>query len=438
VAELIRALALRLPVHYGWVIVGAGILTNAVTIGATFWVVALYITSIPEDFDAGRTAVFGAFTVGQVLFALIGPWIGGFIDRGGARRVLIIGTIAMPAALIATSFSTSLWQFYIGWTAVSLARPFLTPIPYNWLITRWFQGRSRQVSLGLVTTGFAMGGAIVLPALAWVDSAFGWQQVMFVSGIAVLVLHSLGSLLVADRPRDLGLRPKGALPQVAGEVDVDAIEGGFSSPEALRSPVFWLVALGMMLFFLGQGSVNNLIVDFFNSRLVAGGAGLLALTSLLRAVTRPALSLVLFRIDRVFALGVAVATAQAIATGILLANTDTPGIVAWVLFWGFGGAFAPMMEPLLVTRAFGVRHYGAISGLVSMISFGGQVFGPLAGTFFFDLTDSYTIPFALYTGGFLLAAVFWAAAAILIRGPTFQAAAQRAGLEGSSGSSTPA
>jgi sugar phosphate permease len=107
------------------------------------------------------------------------------------------------------------------------------------------------VSLDLVTTGFAMGGAIVLPALAWVDSAFGWQQVMFVSGIAVLVLHSLGSLLVADRLRDLGLRPKGALPQVAGEVDVDAVEGGFSSPEALRSPVFWLVALGMMLFFLG-------------------------------------------------------------------------------------------------------------------------------------------------------------------------------------------
>jgi MFS family permease len=138
VAELIRALALRLPVHNGWVIVGAGILTNAVTIGATFWVVALYITSIPEDFDAGRTAVFGAFTVGQVLFALIGPWIGGFIDRGGARRVLIIGTVAMPAALIATSFSTSLWQFYIGWTAVSLARPFLIPISYNWLITRWF------------------------------------------------------------------------------------------------------------------------------------------------------------------------------------------------------------------------------------------------------------------------------------------------------------
>ena len=107
--------------------------------------------------------------------------------------------------------------------------------------------------------------------------------------------------------------------------------------------------------------------------------------------------------------------------------------MAWVIFWGFGGAFAPMMEPLLVTRAFGVRHYGAISGLVGMISFGGQVLGPLAGTFLFDLTDSYSIPFGLYTGGFLLAAVFWAAASVLMRRSTFQEAATRAGM----GSSTP-
>ena len=423
-----RALAQRSPVHYGWVIVVAGILTNAVTVGATFWVVALYITSIPDDFDVSRTALFGAFTIGQVSFALIGPWIGGVIDRGGPRRVLLVGTIAMPVALIATSFSQNLWQFYVGWIAVSLARPFLTPIPYNWLITRWFEGRSRQRSLGLVTTGFAMGGAVVLPGLAWVDSIAGWQETMFVSGVAVLVLHGLGTVLVADRPRDLGLQAHGATRSPTGEVDPDEEEGGFSSAQALRSLVFWLVALGMLLFFLGQGSVNNLIVDFFESRAVAGGAGLLALTALIRAVARPPLSLVLYRIDRVFALGVAVALGQAIATGILVANTDTPGIVAWVVFWGFGGAFAPMMEPLLVTRAFGVRHYGAISGLVSLISFGGQVLGPLAGTFLFDLTDSYSIPFALYTGGFLLAGVLWASAAVLMRRPAFLEAATRAGL----------
>ena len=45
-----RALAPRIPVHYGWVIVIAGVLTNSTTAGGTFWVVAVYITAIAEDF----------------------------------------------------------------------------------------------------------------------------------------------------------------------------------------------------------------------------------------------------------------------------------------------------------------------------------------------------------------------------------------------------
>jgi OFA family oxalate/formate antiporter-like MFS transporter len=420
-----RALAERSPVHYGWVIVAAAILTNSVTAGGTFWVVALYITSIPEDYGVSRTAVFGAFTVGQVLFAVIGPWIGGFIDRNGARRVLLVGSVAMPAALIATSFATALWQFYLGWIAASLARPFLMPIPYNWLVTRWFEGRSRQVSLGLVTTGFGMGGAVVLPIFAWIESASGWQQVMFASGVAIFVLHGLAAaLIVANRPRDVGLRANGSV----SDEDTDALEGGFDTREALRSAVFWCVSIGLMLFFLGQGSVNNLIVDFFDTHKVGAGATLLAATALMRTVMRPPLSLVLLRVDRVFLLGVAVALGQALATGALVATTATAGIAVWLVFWGFGGSFAPMIEPLLVTRAFGVRHYGAIAGLVSMISFGGQVLGPLGGAALFDLTDSYTIPFSLYTGGFLLAALLWATAAALMRGATFRAAAERSGL----------
>lgn len=420
-----RSLAQRLPVHYGWVIVAVGILTNAATIGTTFWVVALYVTSIPDDLSVSRTAVFGAFTMGQVLSALVVPWIGGLIDRGGPRRMLIIGTFAMPIAMIATSFSTNLWQFYVGWIAVGLARSFLTPIPYNWLITRWFQGRSRQVSLGLVTTGFAMGGAVILPALAWVDSVSGWQQVMFAAGVANFVLHGLGVLLVADRPNDLSLRPNGA----PAETEAEVVEGGFSSREASRSIVFWFIALGMSLFFLGQGSVNNLIVDFFESRAMVGGAGLLALTALLRMLARAPLSLVLYRVDRVFVLAILVSLAQGLAIAVLVSMTGTGGVVAWVLLWGIGGAFSPMLEPLLITRAFGVRHYGAVAGLVSMITFGGQIAGPLAGTLLFDLTGSYTIPFALYSGGFFVTAMLWGTAAVLMNGVTFRGAARHAGMD---------
>ena len=420
-----RALAERSPVHYGWAIGVAGVLTNSTTVGGTFWIVAVYIGAIAEDFSASRTAVVGAFMVGQVLFAVIGPWIGGAIDRGGARRMLLIGSVAMPVAIVATSFATELWQLYVGWAVVSVTRPLLMPIPYNWLITRWFEGRGQQTALGLVTTGFGMGGAVILPILAWFESGGGWQTAMIVSAVLILVVNGLAAVfIVVDRPRDLGLRPSGS----TRLIDVDDVEGGFSSSEALRSPVFWLVSIGMLLFFLGQGSVNNLIVDFFDSHGLAIGATLLAVTAWLRMLSRPPLSFALLRVDRVFMLAVFVALSQALATGILVVTTSDVGIGAWILFWGFGGAFAPMIEPLLVTRAFGVRHFGAISGLVAAISFGGQVIGPLGGAFLFDVTGSYDWPFSLYAMGFAVAALLWAVSSVLIRAPAHRKRARRNGM----------
>jgi hypothetical protein len=78
------------------------------------------------------------------------------------------------------------------------------------------------------------------------------------------------------------------------------------------------------------------------------------------------------------------------------------------VFWGIGGAFAPMLEPLMVTKAFGVRNYGAVAGITQMVAFGGQLFGTIGGAVLFDITGSYEIPYTAYAVGFVLAALlFW-------------------------------
>ena len=96
-----------------------------------------------------------------------------------------------------------------------------------------------------------------------------------------------------------------------------------------------------------------------------------------------------------------VSLSQALALALLVVSTDTQGIVGFVVLWGVGGAFAPMLEPLLITRTLGVRHFGAVSSTVALIAFGGQFVGPLAGATLFDATGSYGLPFALYAAGFL-------------------------------------
>ena len=205
-----RAIAERIPFHYGWVILFAGILANAVAAGGTFWVVTIYVPAIADDFGVSRFAVVAAFMVGQTVTALIGPFVGRYIDLRGARGALLAGSVALPLAMLATAAASELWQLFLGWGLVSVARSVLMPIPYNWLLTRWF-ARRRQAALGVVTVGFGLGGAAVLPVLAVTEARGGWPASMVVGAALIFVVHGLAALLIVrDRPSELGMAPEGA------------------------------------------------------------------------------------------------------------------------------------------------------------------------------------------------------------------------------------
>ena len=420
-----RALAERLPFHYAWLILGLAVLANAVTTGSMFWVVAVYVPAVADDLGVGRTGVVTAFMAGNTITALVGPLTGRCIDLHGARRGLWIGGLVVPLALVLTAQSSTLWPLALGWALTSVPRAFVFGVSYNWLITRWFE-RSRLQALGVATVGFGAGGAVVLPLLAAVEQRADWSTAMVVSAGLILVFQTAPLLLLRDRPSALGLAPEGVVPGAAAVAAED--EGGFTAGAAVRSLSFWLIAPALMLFFTGQGAIATLAIDFFDSRDVANGAAIVAAGALLRTILRLPLGLSLSRLSRVFLLATVVAATQAIAILVLLAATSPAGIVVYVLLWGVGGSFAPMLEPLLVTRAFGVRHFGAVSGAVAMVAFGGQMVGPVGGAAIFDATGSYTIPFALYAAGLVGAMALFTASAMSLRSRGHRAAAARAGM----------
>ncbi len=417
-----QAIADRLPFHYGWLLLVAAIAGNAISAGSIFWVVAVYVPLISDEFDVGRSFVVGAFMGGQTVYALVQPFFGRYVDQHGARSMMRIGAVAMTIALILASQAQDEWQFAAAWMIVSVVRPAVMPIPFNWTLTRWFEGRRRQVALGLVTVGFGLGGAIVLPIYAAIAAATDWRTVMALSGIFLLAIQGFAAFVITrDRPRDLGLRPIVGRGEDRSKIASEADEWGFTSSEALRAPAFWLMSGGLMLFFLGQGSITTLAIDFFDTRAITWGATAIAASALIRAVGRIPLGFAMGSLTAVYLLGVGVALSQGVAVGILLIEASTIGVLMWVVFWGIGGAFAPMLEPLMINNAFGVRNFGAVSGITQMVSFGGQLFGSIGGAALYDATGSYDLPFTLYAVGFVIAAVFFWFFGIAVNRPGHQA-----------------
>tara|TARA_B100000530_G_scaffold65505_1_gene38533 strand:- start:3510 stop:3905 length:396 start_codon:yes stop_codon:yes gene_type:complete len=114
------------------------------------------------------------------------------------------------------------------------------------------------------------------------------------------------------------------------------------------------------------------------------------------------------RIDRVYLLSALVCLSQGLGVfALLFAPTGVP-LIIWILLWGIGGAFAPMVGPLVTTKLFGVKHYGAVSGAIQAIGFSGQMIAPILGAMLFDIRGDYQLSFLIYSISFGLGALLFA------------------------------
>ena len=406
-----------------------GIVSSLVAVASLFWSITIYIPAIARDFDAGgeaqRTPVVAAFMIGSLIAAFAGPLAGRWMDARGARETMLAGCVLAAAALLATSRSAELWQLGLGWTAASVARSLVFPVPYSWLATRWF-ARRRQMALGLLTIGFGLGGVAVLP-LSMVEERWGWQAVMAVSAGLMLAVNGLSALLlVHDRPADLGLHVEGAPERDPGEASADA--SGFTIGEALRSPVFWLLACGFMTFFIAPATFSTLQLDFFETSGVERAALVVAIAAAVRGLSRLPFGLLLGRIERVFLLAVVVAATQALALLLVVISTDAPSLAAFVLLWGLGGAFVPMLEPIMINRAFGVKQFGTITGVMMMLAFPGTALGPIGVGALFDAGGSYALPFLLLVAALAASAGFFTLTGLAVNGARHRRAAAARGM----------
>ena len=97
----------------------------------------------------------------------------------------------------------------------------------------------------------------------------------------------------------------------------------------------------------------------------------------------------------------------------LLLDSGTAGIAFFLVFWIVGSGGGPLLEPLLITRAFGLAQFGAILGAMVVIETSGFIASPTIAAAIFDSTGSYDLVLATYLGTFAASIVLFAVSARL-------------------------
>ena len=199
-------------VHYGWIVVLAGMLAAVGAHGFGRMSYTLILPEMREGLGLTYTQA-GLLATGNLVGYLVFAVIGGFLaSKYGSRRVISLSLVLMGICMLLTGIANS-----FGW---AFAMRLLTGlgnggayVPAMALGSIWFTMRRRGFATGIVSGGIGLGtllGGLIVPSVLLAYGAAGWRYSWYYLGGAVLIIALICYFLLRDRPEDLGLEQVGA------------------------------------------------------------------------------------------------------------------------------------------------------------------------------------------------------------------------------------
>jgi MFS family permease len=352
----------HMRVFYGWWIVAACMISALVGNALGLFGAGVYLHEVVTANGWTTGLVSGAVTLFYVVSALLLIPVGIGIRRYGPRPIVALGGIALAGGVIGIGHAAAPWQAYLAFLLMGIGWAGLSTTAVATTLAPWFdkhQGRA----VSIASLGASVGGMIGAPALLFGTARIGFASTTIVAGLfAVAVLLPLATLVLRNRPQDLGLFPDGLpLRRVATVTDPPdwALPAALSTP-ALRS-VMATFGIGMMVqigFLTHQVTLLAQSVD----RLAV------SVTVSLTAVAALAGRLALARFADEMDARVTTAVALLIAAGSLGAMGLFPVpavLIGGSIVFGLTVGNVTTLSPIIVRREFGAQAFGLVFGVAS-------------------------------------------------------------------------
>ena len=381
---------------YGWYIAAAGAGTNFFVLGIAFFGFGLLLEQFRLATGWSATAVALGYSIRTLEVGLLAPVMGHLLDRLGPRKMALAGVTVLSLAFALFSQATTLPSFYAACIAMGLGESMGGPNAFSAAIMRWFVSKRGQ-AMSVITTGNGFGYFSTLILAAMVH-ALGLHQTFAALAIVLFAAGVPLALVIRDRPDDLGLAADGA-PRAdpateAAHAHRARAAGGIGVPEALRSPAFYLLVLG-----LAAGAAAQLVWIIFQvPHLLAAGFSVGFVGTMAAAYGLAAIPLRWLagwlgdRFGRKQAYMLAVCLE---AAGLVFFAFVTPDrwwlLIGFFATFGIGHAGWLVMQHTLVADFFGSRRFATLRGLALAFQAPLGFLIPLLMGYAFDTRGSYGI-----------------------------------------------
>lgn len=364
--------------------------------GSMFYAFSFLITPLMEASGAGRSVVFGAFSLGLLISGLLSAPVGALIDRVGGRGVMTAGSVAGAALLALLSQVQSVVALYVVWAGLGFVMAATLYDPAFAVIMRLFAANYRRAITALTLFG-GFASTVFWPLTQSLIAALGWRDALLV--LAALNLAVCAPIHWWTLPGD-GSTVRSPVPAPTGR-------GGLRA--ALRTPVFYLLTIA----FTGNALVFSATQVHLMSMLQAKNLSA-ASAALVGAMIGP-MQVTGRVLELLFASRLSASTIGILAMAFLplslwllgLAGVQWPLLVAFAVIYGTGNGVMTIVRGAIAAELFGREAYGAINGAMAAPVIVAKAAGPLAAALLFGWLGGYDATLlVLIAVGALSTAVF--------------------------------
>jgi predicted MFS family arabinose efflux permease len=372
-------------------VLAAGFLIVLVGGGARF-ALGLTLKPIVDEFGWPRSDLGLAFALYFVVTAIATFWAGKVADRMSLRTLLAAGLVVSCISIGLMAWMSAPWHALVLYGVLfAIGNGAISTVPVGVMVTRAFS-KSTGLANAAVLSGITVGQLVMMFGLTAVLAAIGWRSVFFWLG----VLHFAFILVLVAIPDERASMARAA----------ETPQPGMTLREAARTRQFWLLLAIFAICGLDDFFVTTHVVAFAQDR----GVGAVVAGNLLALMGLTGTIGVIFAGWWGDRSGPMLPTAAAFGLRIVIftviALDQSPlSIAAFGLIFGVTFLVTAPLTVLFVRDAFGTRHLGAISGIITMVhqTFGG--IGAYAGAWIFDTTGRYDFAFVIVLTATIIALV---------------------------------